>query len=50
MLYSDVVTRGLCKKLTDQPDTKSQSQYEAQFRVVLSPSGTLEVSPWDGWK
>jgi WD40 repeat protein len=33
-----------------QPDTKSQSQYEAQFRVVLSPSGTLEVSPWDGWK
>jgi len=33
-----------------QADTQSQSQYAAQFQVMLSSDGILEVSPWDGWR
>lgn len=33
-----------------QPDTQSPSNSLAQFQVVLSSSGLLEVTPWDGWR
>ncbi|WRH67182.1 MAG: WD40 repeat domain-containing protein [Planktothrix sp. GU0601_MAG3] len=33
-----------------QPDTQSRSEYAAQFQVVLSADGILEVSPWEGWR